>query len=173
MAYAGLLMAPGCQQADIIAEQEMVESGLKGGSYDCIEFESFSAGDFVTSASTVGGLGPVVISATNPLFPADNAAMIFDSSSPTGGDDDLGTPNAAFAGPGIGIGGASGTFVNDVPRGNILIISEDLDASDPDDADEVGANITFDFSSCGSATLHQVTILDVDGESDHVRDSIA
>ena len=31
-------------------------------------------------------------------------AMIFDSSNPTGDDDDLGTPNEDFGGPGVGKG---------------------------------------------------------------------
>jgi hypothetical protein len=35
------------------------------------------------------------------LFPGQNAAMIFDSSNPTGGDWDLGTPNEMFGGPAL------------------------------------------------------------------------
>jgi len=49
-------------------------------------------------------------------------AMIFDSANPTGGDNDLATPNL----------------------GNILIISEDGDSSDPDD-NENGGTITLEW----------------------------
>ena len=51
-------------------------------------------------------------------------AMIFDSANPTGGDFDLATPD----------------------KGNILIISEDGDQSDPDD-NESGGTITLDWAN--------------------------
>ena len=41
--------------------------------------------------------------------PTNHPAMIFDTANPTGGDTDLGTPNADFSGPGIGIGPETGT----------------------------------------------------------------
>lgn len=62
-------------------------------------------------------------------------AMIFDSSNPSGDDWDLGTPNEKFGGPGKGIGGESGLYKNDKPLGNVVIVSEDEDASDPDDSE--------------------------------------
>ncbi|MEE8525840.1 MAG: hypothetical protein V3T72_18040 [Thermoanaerobaculia bacterium] len=40
--------------------------------------------------------------------PANHPAMIFDTANPTGGDDDLGTPNQDFGGPGVGSGGGLG-----------------------------------------------------------------
>lgn len=77
-------------------------------------------------------------------------AMIFDSSAPTGGDKDLGTPHVDFAGPGTGAGGASGqTGENNAALGNILIISEDGDSSDPDD-NAGGGTIVFKFDSPSS-----------------------
>ena len=63
-----------------------------------------------------------------PDDPAPNTAMIFDATCAggcSGGDDDLDFPEL----------------------GNGLIISEDLDSSDPDDADNAGAFFLFDFSS--------------------------
>jgi hypothetical protein len=68
--------------------------------------------------------------------PDSNTVIISDSSNPTGDDLDIGTPNPIYGGPRIGDGGAS----NDTALGNVLILSEDLDASDPDDIFEVGAN---------------------------------
>jgi len=84
-------------------------------------------------------------------------AMIFDSSNPTGGDTDLGTPNLLFAGPGVGGGGAT----NPDPLENILILTEDNDSSDPDD-DARGGTITFDFVT--DVAIFEVGILDIDNE---------
>ena len=85
--------------------------------------------------------------------------MIFDSSAPTGGDRDLGTPNQNVGGPGIGTGGESGIGANDVALGNILIISEDADASDPDDNFN-GGTLIFTFDS--PVMLDEIGLLDVD-----------
>ncbi|WP_211097179.1 SdrD B-like domain-containing protein, partial [Aliishimia ponticola] len=66
-----------------------------------------------------------------------NDAMIFDSSNPTGGDHDLG-----FA-----------------DLGNIIIISEDGDSSDPDD-NAGGGVITFDFDN--PSDLSDIKLLDIE-----------
>jgi hypothetical protein len=78
--------------------------------------------------------------------------MIFDATCPpgnvaddcSGGDDDLFNP--AF--------------------GNILIISEDLDSTDPDDADIVGAVFEFIFTDFGpgSVTVDSIEVQDVEFE---------
>ncbi len=87
-------------------------------------------------------------------------AMIFDSSMPSGGDWDLGTPNETFNGPGIGSGGEDGQpGENAVPLGKVLIISEDDDSDDPDD-DASGGTITFDFAY--PVRVDEVGILDID-----------
>jgi len=78
--------------------------------------------------------------------------IAFDSSNPSGGDYDLGTPNESYGGPGIGSGGES----NDTALGNLLISAENfIDADgdglidDPDD-DVNGAwfDWTFDTPVC-------------------------
>lgn len=66
-----------------------------------------------------------------------NDAMIFDSNNPTGGDYDLGYNGL----------------------GNILIISEDNDASDPDD-NAGGGVITFDFDA--PSDLQNIRLLDIE-----------
>jgi len=86
-------------------------------------------------------------------------AMIFDSAFPTGGDPDLGTPNEQYGGPGVGSGGASNRRGLD----NILILSEDGDASDPDD-DARGGEIYFDFDQ--PTQVRQVEIVDIDSGED-------
>jgi hypothetical protein len=71
-----------------------------------------------------------------------DACLMFDSSAPTGGDRDLGTPHRDFGGPGRGLGGAAGMpGENAEPLSNLLIIAEDLLdddgdglVDDPDDA---------------------------------------
>ena len=47
------------------------------------------------------------VNITNGNSRHPDIGMIFNSSSPTGGDFDLGTPNQAFGGPGMGSGGSS------------------------------------------------------------------
>lgn len=78
---------------------------------------------------------------------AGTSAMLFGSGNPTGGDSDLGTPNEDFGGNGVGTGGGAGQpGANDTAEGNVLIISEDGDSSDPDDAGG-GGTIVFTFDT--------------------------
>jgi len=136
-------------------------------------FEDFPAGMVVSETSTPEGFGPVLVRGYNPFFgPATNAALVFDSASPTGDDWDLGTPNAAFGGPGAGAGGAAGPFQNDEPRGKVLIIAENLNdwegdglVNSPDDLNAAAthdATLSFDFDRIGPVTILGITILDVE-----------
>ncbi|MEO1616479.1 MAG: SdrD B-like domain-containing protein [Planctomycetota bacterium] len=116
-----------------------------------VDFEGSAAGEVVSTQ-----IPGVVISGKSNRDPnAGNRAMIFDSSNPSGGDVDLGTPNVAFGGPGMGSGGDS----NNVALGNILIISEDGDSSDPDD-DAQGGVFTFSFDE--PVTVDYLELLDID-----------
>jgi hypothetical protein len=82
----------------------------------------------------------------NPGLPGQNAAVVFDSAVPTGGDVDLGTPGADFGGPGQGTGGQSGSaYRNELARGKLIIVDASLvDAGsdgivdDPNDAEISG-----------------------------------
>lgn len=91
-----------------------------------------------------------------------SAAVIFDSSNPSGGDIDLGTPNEAHNGPGKGEGGAS----NDKALGNLLIIAENntdknsdglIDA--PDD-EAGGGKLTFRFDR--PSKIRNLVLVDLD-----------
>jgi hypothetical protein len=103
------------------------------------------SGEFVSGSISVHG-------STLNFGPDVNAAMIFDSTcSPggtpadcTGGDGDLFHPEG----------------------GNVLIISEDLDSSDPDDADWEGSFYEFDYSGFGSGTVtvDSIDVLDVEDD---------
>ena len=135
-----------------------------------IDFEQAPAGTQVTSVTSNGGFGPVTITGINPLLPGQNAAVLFDSANPTGGDFDLGAPNEDFGGPGIGAGGGlNSPFANQRALGNVLIVAKDLvDTNgdglidDPDDAENAGTSIELDFVAIGEVDLEAITILDVE-----------
>ncbi len=98
-----------------------------------IDFNNLTAGETVTNQYQAEG---VTISALANA-PGVNKAMIFDSNNPTGGGDDLATSNLD----------------------NVLIISEDGDASDPDD-NATGGTFKFDFN--GLVTVKSLTFLDLE-----------
>jgi hypothetical protein len=146
-----------------------------------INFEGPPAGTIVyeTVADYGGGtIGPIDVFGDNPALSGLNAAVIFDSDMPTGGDDDLGTPNETCpgGGPGMGSGGEVGMpYENCVPLHNVLIIAENLDdadsdglVDDPDDSDVPGQVYMFDFRNIvdpfvpDDVTVFEVTILDVE-----------
>jgi hypothetical protein len=134
-----------------------------------IDFEGFTAGDIVSSVTPDNGCsGSISVFADNPeLDPGNDAindAMVFDSSNPTGGDVDLGTPNDQDNGPGISTDGPQPS--NDIAIGNVLIITEDGDATDPDDSYVSGSYYAFDFTGYGTGyvTLYGFDMLDLDGK---------
>jgi hypothetical protein len=103
---------------------------------DFEDFEDAAAGD--TAALQFDGFS-VTAQRDGDRADSENDAMIFDSAAPTGGDSDLGYS----------------------AQGNILIISEDNDASDPDD-EAHGGTITFEFDEVSDVT--SLTVLDVEEE---------
>ena len=104
-----------------------------------VDFEGLSAG------TIIGGGNQPVAGLTVESENAANPAMIFDTANPTGGDHDLATP-------GYGID-------NDTPLGNVLILSEDGDTSDPDD-NAGGGVLVFTWDEL--VTLDNITMLDID-----------
>jgi hypothetical protein len=96
------------------------------------DFESFSPGDVVEQIVPGNGMKIKVLGKG-----CSGDAMVFDSASPTGGDSDL--------------------FTED--KGNILILSEDGDASDPDDC-KTGGVLKFKFVQ--HAFVSSVGLLDHD-----------
>lgn len=140
---------------------------------DVITFEGFEAGARLSGVFGSRGSGPIFVQGTNPLLSTGiNAAVVFDSACPpsgiprdcTGGDSDLGTPNEAFGGPGVGSGGATS---NDTALGKLLIIAEDVDdgsgdrlVDDPNDAGH-GGTLLLDFSAVGTVIMHAITFVDL------------
>ena len=84
-------------------------------------------------------------------------AMIFDSRNPVGGDDDLGTPNETFGGPGKGNGGEAGRIgENNTELGNVLIVSASGAINNYFD----GGTIVFNFDE--SVDIASLEIVDFD-----------
>jgi hypothetical protein len=146
-----------------------------------LDFQGLPAGTVVFELSAGAGMSagfPGIVKVTGysaEFGPGINPVLIFDSSDPTGTDYDLGTPNQAYGGPGVGNAGAS----NDTPLGNVAIIAEDLDddnddglVDDPDDGDLKGSFMEFDFSKAGTGkrktastvTINSLTFMDVETE---------
>jgi len=130
---------------------------------EVIDFESYAAGAILSEVHSNTGVGPIGLYGFNPDFVGTNTAMIFDSSMPTGGDPDLGTPNEDFGGPGIGVAGEAGSaYENNTAIGKVLIISEDLDPADPDDAAGENVYFSFDFSALTNVTVYSMNVLDIE-----------
>ncbi|MEM7247992.1 MAG: hypothetical protein AAF533_21850 [Acidobacteriota bacterium] len=87
----------------------------------------------------------LTVSGTTPV-------LSFDSSNPTCDDEDLATP-------GLGSG-------NDLPRGDVLVLSEPGSSCVPDDARDGGV-MTFEYDTVQE--VHWVGLLDVDEEGTAVR----
>ncbi len=134
-------------------------SSTKAQTVSVVDFEGIPPGTIVSSVYSGYGIsgdvvdGEILVNGFNPnLGEGVNAAMIFDATcSPggtpadcSGGDDDLFNPGL----------------------GNGLIISEDLDASDPDDADVIGAVFEFVFLNWGPGmvTVESLDLQDVEVE---------
>ncbi|MEM7246104.1 MAG: thrombospondin type 3 repeat-containing protein [Acidobacteriota bacterium] len=104
------------------------------------DFEGLEAGTVVTTQLT--GL---TVTGTTPV-------VVFDSSAPTCGDDDLATPGS---GPG-----------NHTPHGNVLVLSEPSSSCTPDDNADGGVmTLVYDEPQ----ELHWLGLLDIDEEGTFVR----
>lgn len=97
-----------------------------------VTWDEFAPGDIMSNVY-VPDMGWMTVYAYDKFMTQGptNQAMIFDSTNPSGGDNDL------HSGPG-----------SNIPEslGNLLIISEDMDASDPDDS-RYGGTFVFDLSA--------------------------
>ena len=134
-----------------------------------LDFDALPAGTIVTDQFAASG---IIISAENNKKNHPDAAIIFNSAAPTGGDFDLGTPNEDFGGPGEGEGGEAGEpGENNTPLGNLLIIAEDIKdkkpkdglVDDPDD-EKKGGSILFEFDTL--SIVESITLVDIDSNED-------
>ncbi|MGD1808902.1 DUF7507 domain-containing protein, partial [Dapis sp. BLCC M126] len=119
-----------------VYQQEGIAQDLSTVTNNVIDFETDAEGNPLPLGTVIdteySALG-VTISATG----GSNEAMIFDSANPTGGDGDLATNS----------------------EGNILIISEDGDSSDPDD-NAGGGVITFDLDN--PVDVNSINFVDIE-----------
>ena len=102
----------------------LMQSVVLPPGYDAIVFDGMDAGTVVDEVYSYNSAGPVMVWGTNPgpyvtesngtITPTVNAAIIFDSSNPTGLDLDLGSPNESFGGPGVGDGGTDPGSLNNL-----------------------------------------------------------
>ena len=145
-----------CTECECVERQQICES-----------FEKYTVGQTHLDTSRV---------TYTSSQPVSNPATIFNTSSPTGGDCDLGTPNEDFGGPGCGAGGESGMpYQNDEALGNVLIVSMFSQTTPPpnfpnDNADGGLLIIELQMESPDQAfRLDEVTLLDVDDSSGDIR----
>lgn len=149
--------APVEEVVEEAVEEELTEEEIVAACPPDLDFDSLAAGTVL--ADQFEGISI----STN----RSHGVMVFDSTNPTGGDDDLGTPNEVFGGPGVGPGGESGTGENSVALGNVIIISEDGDSSDPDDEGN-GGKIFFNFDNPTNVSYIYFLDQDNDGRAANV-----
>ena len=130
-----------------------------------IDFETDGLGNATVAGQVIdneyANLG-ITVTTNNPEHPA----TIFDSTYPTGGDFDLGSPNEDFGGAGIGDAGGSGMpGENSQSQGKILILQETI-GGEPDD-NNVGGRIVFNFAT--AVDIVDVSVLDIDQNPARVR----
>ncbi len=130
-----------------------------------IDFEDgLSEGDIVSTLDVGLGItgddqGYVLVNGVNPKL-AGNQAMIFDATC----DAQVAPDGSPPPDPTLCSGGDWDLFSPSF--GNVLIISEDGDTSDPDDAVVTGALFVFNFTNwgtTGSVTVDSIDVIDIEG----------
>ncbi|MEL6342004.1 MAG: hypothetical protein AAFV53_02650 [Myxococcota bacterium] len=118
---------------DVDAIDASALSGVESASADCdavhIDFETDPLGDPIAAGQDLflayQSLGVQIVAMDSQSMGIRRKPIAFDSSAPTGGDRDLGTPSADFGGPGHGQGGGAGAAgENAFAQGNVMIIAE-------------------------------------------------
>lgn len=134
-----------------------------------LDFESIAEGQRIDEVTSHLGYSGISVYGAHDSCPLRNTAITYNSSCPngcTGGDDDLGTPNNTFGGPGVGVSGEAGSdYANDTALGNLLIVHQfcnDLDnlpVANPRNY-AGGSSVTFTFPS--NVTVTGMTVVDVE-----------
>jgi hypothetical protein len=149
----------------------LVLVGSSGAAPKTYDFEGLATGSVVSGQTTNGQFLP---HDPYPDFELSgignqsvNSLAIFNSANPTFADIDLGTPNVAFGGPGVGIGGGLGQpGQNNIAQKKILIIPENLTdlnrdglIDSPDD-NAHGGVMTIEWETPG--VLKSITLVDME-----------
>ena len=142
-----------------------------------IDFEGLEPGSHLQTVAGTSGYSGISVHGSNPACPALNAAIIFDSTCPggcSGDDDDLGTPNQSFGGPGIGVGGESGSaYENSVGLGNMLIVHQvcsELTQNPVSNPRDHGGTSTIRFTFPTTVVIENFTVVDVEANESLVVD---
>ncbi len=147
-ALVGTIGVPG---ANAVEQSSIInfDSGLNPGDTP----GTLSVGTGMSGAD----LGTVSLVGFNPDV-AGNAAMVFDA---TCGGQTVPIGDPSFD-PSLCSGGDWDLYVP--ASGNVAIITEDGDASDPDDTDNANSTFTFDFSAWGpgAVTVASFSVCDID-----------
>lgn len=146
------------------------------GQSQTIDFEGLTRGAVVHEITADGGYSGILIDGNNPACPIPNAAIIYDSSCSggcTGDDEDLGTPNVSFGGPGIGAGGVAGMpFENSAALGNLLIVHQvctELNTNPVVNPRDHGGSSSIEITFPTLVTLYAFTAVDIESvETMHV-----
>lgn len=120
-----------------------------------IDFEGLTEGQTVSSLSSGNGISG---------DPIAGAIDVYGDRHPSGGGNDAMIFDATCGGgPASNCSGDPDEDLYQPGQGNVLILTQDNDAGDPDDAWQ-GGIINFDFSGFdgGSVTIDELTILDTD-----------
>ena len=146
----GRLCIPTCENIDFNDLGLVSGDHFEGSVYGDFQPFYYSFGISVTSQSVTN------VATETTTFPI----TVFDTANPTGGATHLGTPNAAFGGPGIGDGGASGSFQNAFALGLSLVINNNRNFGAPDDRGAPGGWFEFQFDDI--RTVYGVELLHTD-----------
>jgi hypothetical protein len=134
-----------------------------GSSLVQVDFNEFKAGEYV-DVLIEDTLSVTAAGNNGAGFTPDGKARIFDSSNPTGGDPDLGSPNESCdgGGPGVGDGGQKGEEGENCNElGKLLIIQEEQ-KDDPDDLAWPGGKFTFRAHGKLEMALIKIAVVDID-----------
>ena len=173
---ACLLLVIGCTKTDMLSDELTLKNNSVPGmrnaistSCDVISFSNLADGALISSVTSDGGL-VVAMTSWNSRSPSQPiASMVFDSKKPElRGSKDLGTPNEKFEtfpgsgimGPGKGIAGESGAYVNSVALGNIMCI-KNFDYPSQVVEDDAVSWIAYNFGA-QKVTMQSITVLDVE-----------
>lgn len=163
-AVTGLELAAARSQASCVGGPSVCSSGepvvvdaLVVVQSAVIDFEGLAEGSIVSLLSSGNGISGDLIAGTIDVFGDRN---------PSGGGNDAMIFDATCAGgPASNCTGDPDEDLFQPAQGNVLIITQDNDAGDPDDAWE-GGIINFDFSDFGGGSVYidKLTILDTDAQ---------
>lgn len=122
----------------------------------------------ISSVPSNPSADPVAWQTNHPIWTFDSGNPMHGQTNTNLGDPDLGTPNEAFGGPGVGHeggvltleDGSPNPYLNDVPLGNLLIIQESTAAGRTPDDNGRGGVMRFEFDQ--PALVDTIRFVDVD-----------